>query len=71
MRCAPGAIVLSRIPRVVFGAADPKAGAAGSVLDVLDEPRFNHRPVVEGGLLREECAAPLLAFFASRRVASR
>ncbi len=68
--CA-GAIVLSRIPRVVFGAADPKAGAAGSVLDVLDEPRFNHRPVVEGGLLREECAAPLLAFFASRRVASR
>ena len=68
--CA-GAIVLSRIPRVVFGAADPKAGAAGSVLDVLDEPRFNHRPVVEGGLLRDECAAPLLAFFASRRVASR
>ncbi len=68
--CA-GAIVLSRIPRVVFGAADPKAGAAGSVLDVLDEPRFNHRPVVEGGLLRDECRAPLLAFFASRRVASR
>jgi tRNA(adenine34) deaminase len=66
--CA-GAIVLSRIPRVVYGAPDPKAGAAGSVLDVLAEPRFNHRPAVVGGLLREECAAPLVAFFAARRVA--
>jgi tRNA(adenine34) deaminase len=66
--CA-GAIVLSRIPRLVYGAHDPKAGAAGSVLDVLDEPRFNHRPVVVGGLLREECAAPLVAFFAARRPA--
>src|ERR1700759_5553200 len=43
--CA-GAIVLSRLPRLVFGANDPKAGAAGSVLDVLDEPRLNHRPQV-------------------------
>jgi tRNA(adenine34) deaminase len=66
--CA-GAIVLSRIPRVVYGAPDPKAGAAGSVLDVLAEPRFNHRPAVVGGLLQEECAAPLVAFFAARRVA--
>jgi tRNA(adenine34) deaminase len=66
--CA-GAIVLSRIPRVVYGAPDPKAGAAGSVLDVLSEPRFNHRPAVVGGLLQEECAAPLVAFFAARRVA--
>jgi tRNA(adenine34) deaminase len=64
--CA-GAIVLARVPRVVYGTADPKAGAAGSVLDVLAEPRFNHRPQVEGGLLREECAALLVEFFASRR----
>jgi tRNA(adenine34) deaminase len=64
--CA-GGIVLARIPRVVYGAADPKAGAAGSVLDVLDEPRFNHRPEVAGGLLAEESAALLRAFFASRR----
>ncbi len=64
--CA-GAIVLARVPAVVFGAWDPKAGAAGSVLDVLAEPRLNHRPVVEGGPLAEECAAVLRAFFASRR----
>ena len=51
--CA-GAIVLARVPRVVYGAADPKAGAAGSVLDVLGEPRLNHRPQVDGGLLAEE-----------------
>jgi tRNA(adenine34) deaminase len=64
--CA-GAVVLARVPRVVFGASDPKAGAAGSVLDVLAEPRLNHRPVVAGGLLAEECAELLSAFFASRR----
>jgi tRNA(adenine34) deaminase len=64
--CA-GAIVLGRIGRVVYGTADPKAGAAGSVMDVLGEPRFNHRPPVEGGLLREECAALLVDFFAARR----
>jgi tRNA(adenine34) deaminase len=64
--CA-GAIVLARIPRVVYGATDPKAGAAGSVLDVLGEPRLNHRPVVEGGVLGEECGAVLRAFFAARR----
>ena len=68
--CA-GAIVLSRIPRVVYGATDPKAGAAGSVMDVLAEPRFNHRPAVEGGVLRDECAALLLEFFAARRGAGR
>ena len=51
--CA-GAIVLARIPRVVFAAWDPKAGACGSVLDVLGEPRLNHRPAVAGGLLAEE-----------------
>jgi tRNA(adenine34) deaminase len=64
--CA-GAIVLARVPRVVYGTPDPKAGAAGSVLDILDEPRFNHRPEVAGGLLAGECAALLTAFFASRR----
>jgi len=64
--CA-GAIVLGRVPRVVYGTPDPKAGAAGSVLDVLAEPRFNHRPRVEGGLLRDACAALLVDFFAARR----
>jgi tRNA(adenine34) deaminase len=64
--CA-GAIVLARMPRVVFGAADPKAGAAGSVLDVLGEPRLNHRPDVAGGLLADESAALLRGFFGSRR----
>ena len=56
--CA-GAIVLSRIPRIVYGATDPKAGAAGSVLDVLAEPRLNHRPEVAGGLLAQESATLL------------
>jgi tRNA(adenine34) deaminase len=64
--CA-GAIVLARLPRVVFGASDPKAGACGSVLDVLGEPRLNHRPEIAGGLLAEESAELLSAFFASRR----
>ena len=64
--CA-GALVLARIPRVVFGTWDPKAGAAGSVLNVLDEPQLNHRPQVEGGLLAEDSADLLRAFFASRR----
>jgi tRNA(adenine34) deaminase len=64
--CA-GAIVLARMPRVVYGAVDPKAGAAGSVLDVLAEPQLNHRPEVAGGLLAAEAADLLRAFFASRR----
>jgi tRNA(adenine34) deaminase len=64
--CA-GAIVLARVPRVVYAATDPKAGAAGSVLDVLSEPRLNHRPDVAGGLLAEEGAELLRAFFSSRR----
>jgi tRNA(adenine34) deaminase len=64
--CA-GAIVLSRLPRVVYGASDPKAGACGSVLDVLGEPRLNHRPEVAGGLLARECGELLSEFFASRR----
>jgi tRNA(adenine34) deaminase len=64
--CA-GAIVLARVPRVVYGCTDPKAGAAGSVLDVLAEPRLNHRPEVVGGVLADRCAALLVAFFATRR----
>jgi tRNA(adenine34) deaminase len=64
--CA-GAIVLGRIPQVVYGTDDPKAGAAGSVLDILAEPRLNHRPEVTGGVLAEEAAALLRAFFQSRR----
>jgi tRNA(adenine34) deaminase len=64
--CA-GAIVLARVPRVVYAATDPKAGAAGSVFDILDEPRLNHRPRVEAGLLAEESSEMLRAFFASRR----
>jgi tRNA(adenine34) deaminase len=65
--CA-GAIVLARIPEVVFGAAYPKAGAAGSVLDVLGEPALNHRPAVRGGLMADECAEPLRRFFDARRL---
>ncbi|GAA2560558.1 nucleoside deaminase [Neomicrococcus aestuarii] len=65
--CA-GAIVLSRIPRVVFGAWDEKAGAAGSVLDVLREPRLNHWVEVIGGVRESECAEVLRNFFANKRV---
>lgn len=64
--CA-GAIVLARVPRVVYGAPDPKAGAAGSVFDILDEPRLNHRPEVSPGLLAEDSAGLLRTFFAARR----
>ena len=64
--CA-GAIVLGRVPRVVYAAADPKAGAAGSVLDVLAEPQLNHRPDVAGGLLADEAAELLRQFFGLRR----
>jgi tRNA(adenine34) deaminase len=67
--CA-GAIVLGRVGRVVYGTADPKAGAAGSVIDVLAEPRFNHRPLVDGGVLRDQCAALLVDFFGARRSAT-
>ncbi len=64
--CA-GAIVLARVPSVVFGAADPKAGAAGSVLNIFEVPQFNHRPRYQGGLLANESAELLRAFFANRR----
>jgi tRNA(adenine34) deaminase len=64
--CA-GAIVLARVPRVILGAADPKAGAAGSVFDILGDPRLNYRPQVDRGLLARESSALLEAFFAARR----
>lgn len=64
--CA-GAAVLARVGRVVFGAWDPKAGAAGSVWDLLRDRRLNHRPEVVGGVREEECAALLAEFFAHRR----
>ena len=64
--CA-GAIVLARLTRVVYGASDPKAGAAGSVLDLLDVPQLNHRPDHQGGLLAEESGDLLRTFFAGRR----
>jgi tRNA(adenine34) deaminase len=64
--CA-GAIVLARVPRVVFGTEDPKAGMAGSVLDILGEPALNHRPDVAGGLLAAESAELLRSFFDARR----
>ena len=64
--CA-GAIVLARVARVVYGAPDPKAGAAGSVLDVLGEPALNHNPLVTGGVLSRECGVLLSEFFAARR----
>jgi len=64
--CA-GALVNARVDRVVFGAYDPKAGAASSVLNVLGEVRLNHRPQVVGGILQEECGEILRRFFAERR----
>lgn len=64
--CA-GAIVLARIDRVVFGAPDPKAGAAGTVMNVVRNPTLNHQAEVTGGVLAAECAAVLQRFFAGRR----
>jgi tRNA(adenine34) deaminase len=64
--CA-GAAVLSRVERVVFGAFDPKAGAVGSLWDVVRDRRLNHRPEVESGVLAEESTALLDGFFAGHR----
>ena len=64
--CA-GALVHARIERVVFAADDPKAGAAGSVMQVLDHPSLNHRCHYEGGLMAEHASEMLTAFFKSRR----
>jgi tRNA(adenine34) deaminase len=67
--CA-GALVLSRVDRVVFGAWDPKAGMAGSVEDLLRHRRLNHRPEVAAGVLADECGALLSEFFRARRGAA-
>src|SRR5207245_7029290 len=64
--CA-GAIILSRLARLVYGAPDPKAGACGSVLDVIHERRLNHRVDVTAGVLAEECGGLLRAFFGRKR----
>ncbi|MFC1640384.1 tRNA adenosine(34) deaminase TadA [Gemmatimonadota bacterium] len=65
-QCA-GAIVLSRVGRVIFGAYDPKAGMAGSVEDLLRHPKLNHTPEVRGGVCAEECGELLRGFFSDRR----
>ncbi|MFC4908837.1 tRNA adenosine(34) deaminase TadA [Actinomadura gamaensis] len=65
--CA-GAAVQARVDRIVYGAIDEKAGAVGSLWDVVRDRRLNHRPEVIVGVLADECAAPLIEFFASRRV---
>ena len=65
-QCA-GAIVLAKVGRVVFGAYDDRCGMAGSVYDLLRNPRLNHRPEVVGGLMAEECGEVLKRFFTSRR----
>lgn len=64
--CA-GAIVVSRVPRLVFGAADPKAGMCGSLENLVQDPRLNHRVELTGGVLAEECGALLKEFFRARR----
>jgi tRNA(adenine34) deaminase len=65
--CA-GALVLARVARLVFGCWEPKTGAVGSLWDVVRDRRLNHRPDVRGGVLADECAAPLEAFFARQRL---
>jgi tRNA(adenine34) deaminase len=62
-----GAMFHARVERVVFGASDPKTGAAGSVIDLFAEARLNHHAVVQGGVLADECGAMLREFFAARR----
>lgn len=64
--CA-GAIVQSRVPLVVYGAPDPKAGCAGTLMNLLQEPRFNHRTEIVDGVLREQCGELLSAFFRQLR----
>lgn len=64
--CA-GALVMARVARLVFGAWEPKTGAVGSLWDVVRDRRLTHRPEVVGGVLADDCVAPLEAFFASRR----
>lgn len=68
--CA-GAIVQARIPRVVYGARDPKAGCAGTLMNLLDESRFNHRSEVLAGCMAEECGSQLTTFFRGLRAAKK
>ena len=68
--CA-GAIVHTRLARVVFGAGDPKGGAAGGALNLLQFPTLNHRCEITSGVRAEECAAVLKSFFAEKRVAAK
>ncbi|KVH71845.1 CMP deaminase [Burkholderia cepacia] len=70
LMCA-GAIMHARIARVVYGAADPKTGACGSVIDAFANPQLNHHTEVTGGVLADECGAALKSFFAERRRALR
>lgn len=63
-----GALLHARVKRVVFGATEPKTGAGGSIVDLFAEPRLNHHTQVQGGVLAEDCAAVLKAFFAERRM---
>jgi tRNA(adenine34) deaminase len=67
--CA-GALVLARVDRLVYGAADPKAGAVGSLWDVVRDRRLNHRPEVIAGVLADECGAVIRSFFAGHRPAT-
>ncbi|HUX25256.1 MAG TPA: tRNA adenosine(34) deaminase TadA [Burkholderiales bacterium] len=62
-----GAMLHARIARLVYGAADPKTGACGSVLDLFSEPRLNHHATVTNGVMAEECGALLREFFAAKR----
>jgi tRNA(adenine34) deaminase len=68
--CA-GALVLARLPALVYAATDPKAGAVGSLYDIAREPRLNHQVEVESGVLADECGDLLQRFFRSRRAPSR
>ena len=66
-----GAIMHARVERVVFGARDPKTGAAGSVIDLFSEARLNHHAAALGGVLADECGAMLSSFFAERRAKAK
>lgn len=66
-----GAIFHARIARVVYGAREPKTGAAGSIVNLYEEPRLNHHADIEGGVMAEECGGLVSAFFAERRQAAR
>ncbi len=68
--CA-GAIVQARIPRVIIGCMNPKAGCAGSIMDILHEPKFNHQVITEQGMLEQECSQVLTDFFKQMRTSNR